>query len=179
MADELHDRAFARKIAAQHGESAALLQRPVDRHDDFLARRLLCGGGDLGEAAAVDVHGGPIDEAGADELPRDETDATCTVEVGGDEASARLEIGNDRCPRGDLVEVLELERNVELARDRKQVEDGVGRATGGGDRGDRILDRHAGEDCGGPHVSAHELERKPPGLFRCFGFRRVERGDPV
>ena len=58
VADELHDRAFARKVAAQHGEPAGLLQRPVDGHDDLLPRRLLRGGGDLGEGAAVDVQRG-------------------------------------------------------------------------------------------------------------------------
>ena len=70
------------------------------------------------------------------------------MKVGGDEASTRFEIGNDRCACGDLVEVLELERNVELTRDREQVEDGVDRAAGGGDRGDCILDRRAFDDRG-------------------------------
>ena len=59
------------------------------------------------------------------------------------------------------------------------MEDGVGRAAGGGDRGDCILDRSPCEDRGGTHVSAHEIERKLAGLFRSFGLRRVERGDAV
>ncbi len=179
MADELHDRAFARKIASQHGEPAALLQRPVDGDDDLLPRRLLRGSGDLCERAAVDVHCGPVDEPGPDELPRDETDATGAMEVGGDEASTRLEIGDDRRARRDLVEVFELERQVELARDREEVENGVRRAAGGGDRSDRILDRRPRQDRGRPHVPAHELERKLAGLFSSFALRRVERGDPV
>jgi len=56
VADELHDRALGREVAAQHGEPAGLLQRPVDGHDDFLAGRRGRSGGDLGERAAVDVH---------------------------------------------------------------------------------------------------------------------------
>jgi len=79
VADELHDRALAREIAPQHGEPAAFLQRPVDGHDNFLPRHLSCGVGDLPEGAAVDVHGGPVDETGPDELSRDETDTTCAM----------------------------------------------------------------------------------------------------
>jgi len=179
VTDELHDRAFGRKVAAQHGEAAALLQGPVDGNDDLLAGRCGSGGGDLCERAAVDVQRGTVDEAAVDELPCDEGGTAGLVEVGSDEASTRLEIGDDRRARRDLVEIVELEWQIELTCDREQVEDGVGRAAGGGDRGDRVVDRRPREERGRAHVTANEIERELAGLFCRARLGRVERGNPV
>ena len=122
--DELHDRAFARKVAAQHGEPAGLLQRPVDRDDDLLSRRLDCTASAISASVRPSTFSAePSTRPALEQLARDESDAAGAMEVGGDEASARLEIGDDRRARRDLVEVVELERQAELARDREQVED--------------------------------------------------------
>ena len=43
------------------------------------------------------------------------------MEVGSDEASTRLEIGDDRGACRDLVEVVELEWQTELTRDGEQM----------------------------------------------------------
>jgi len=119
VADELDDRAFGREVAAQHGEPTGFLQRPVDRDDDLLPRRLAHGGGNLGEGAAVDVQRGSVGETCVHQLAGDEGDAAGAVEIGRDEPSAGLQIGDDRCASRDFVEVVELERQAELACDRK------------------------------------------------------------
>ena len=103
MADELHDRAFGREVAAQHREPAGRLQRPVDRHDDLLARRLL-----RRRARSRRACGRRRSRASPSTRPRASASSRATsatpparVEVGGDEAAARLEVGDDRRARGD------------------------------------------------------------------------------
>ena len=61
------------------------------------------------------------------------------VQVGGDEAPARLEVAQARAGLGDPVEVVDVERDARLARHREQVQDGVGGAAGRRDGQDRVL----------------------------------------
>ena len=75
VARELHDAALRREIAAQDGEASRRLQRPLDRDDDLLPRRLDDRGRHLGQRAAVDVRRVAVHEAGLQELARDESDA--------------------------------------------------------------------------------------------------------
>ena len=169
MAGELHDAAVGSEVAAEDREAAARLERALDRHDDLLAGRLDDRGRNLGERAAVDVRRVAVHEPGLQQLARDERDAAGGVQVGRDEAAARLDVGDDRRPLGDAVEVVELERDAELARDREQVEDAVRRAAGGGDRGDRVLERVAREDLRRAHVVADELHRDAAGVVGRLG----------
>src|SRR5207244_10820472 len=80
---------------------------------------------------------------------------------------------------GGLVEVVQLELEAELPRDREQVEDAVRGAAGRGDRSDRVLDRLAGEERRRAEVFADELERERARALRRLGLRRVERRDRV
>jgi hypothetical protein len=55
-----------------------------------------------------------------------------------------------------------LERDAELVRDGQQVEHRVGRAAGGSDRGDRVVDRRAGHDRRRPDVVATSVMTSSP-----------------
>src|SRR5437870_5806201 len=101
------------------------------------------------------------------------------MEVGSDEASTRLEIGDDRRACRDLVEVVELEWQTELTRDGEQMQDRIRRAAGGGDGRDRVLDRRPREDRGRTDVAANEVERKLAALLCRLCLRGVERRDAV
>ena len=121
---------------------------------------LLDRGRDVAERAAVDRRRVDVDEALLRQLARDERDAAGAVDVDGVEAAPRLHVGEHRRPRGDPVEVVDRERDPELARDREQVQDAVRRAAGGGDRGGRVLERLARDDLARPHVAADEVDRR-------------------
>src|SRR5690606_10895203 len=64
VADELHHAAVRREVAAQDGDPAAVLDRPVERPHHLLARRLARAGGFFGDRAAGDRRRAPIDEPG-------------------------------------------------------------------------------------------------------------------
>ena len=179
MAGELHDAAVRREVAAQDREPAGRLQRRLDRDDDLLARRLDDGGRDLGERAAVDVRRVAVHEAGLQQLARDERDAAGGMQVGRDEAAARLDVGDDRRARRDAVELVDRQVDAELVRDREQMQHAVRRAAGRGDRGDRVLDRVTRDHLRRPRVVADELHRDAPGFERSVVLRRIGRGDVV
>ena len=103
------------------------------------------------------------------ELAGNQSDAACLVHVGGDVPAAGLQVGDDRRALRDRVEVLELELDPDLVRDREQVEHAVRRAARAGDGGDRVLERLSGEDLRGPHVVAHELHHQLARLARGLG----------
>ena len=87
-----------------------------------------------------------MDEAGVDELACDEGDPARLVEIGGDEAAAGLDVGDDRRALGDRVEVVDRELDAGLGGNREQMQDAVRRAAGRSDRGDRVLERVARQD---------------------------------
>ena len=160
-------------------EAARRLDRRLDRDDDLLARRLDDGGRDLAERATVHVGRVRVDQALLGQLARDERDAAGAVDVRGDVPAARLEAREDRRTRRDLVEVLELVRDPELARDREQVEDAVRRAAGRRHRGGRVVERLAGDDRARAQVLAKQLHRELARLVGGLVLALLERGDPV
>ena len=85
---------------------------------------------------------------------RDERRAAGGVEIGRDEAAARLEVGDERNRCADAIEVLEAERDAGLFRDRHQVEHGVRRAAGRRNRGDGVLERLRRENLPRPQIAA-------------------------
>ena len=177
VAGELDDGALGRERAAQDREPAGRLERLAATRRRRPGRASSTSAPTSAERAAVDAARVAVGDAGADELARDEADAAGLVHVGGDVAAARLQVGDDRGALGDLVEVLELERDPDLAGDREQVQDAVRRAAGAGDGGDRVLERVAREDLGRANVVADERHHELAGLAGRLGLRRVRRRD--
>ena len=95
------------------------------------------------------------------------------VQVGGDEAAARLQVGEQRRALGDPVEVVDLQLDAGLAGDREQVQHPVGRAAGGADAGDRVLQRLAGDDPARPQVLGEQAHRELADSLRDLVLGRV------
>ena len=133
-------------------------------HDDLLPRSLDHGRRDLAERAPVDVGRLVVDEPGFHELSRDERDATRLVDVGRDDsgrhglmlATTGVARRRGRSPRA--------ERNAELAGDREEVQDAIGRAAGRGDRRRGVLECLPRDDLGRTDVAPDELHHEPPRL---------------
>ena len=118
MPGELHDAAFGRKVPAEDREAACRGEQGLDRTATSSLparrrpRRPLQG-------AAVHVRRLAVDETCLHELSCDERDTAGFVHVGCDERPPG-EARDDRSPRGDSIEVVELERDPDLACDREQ-----------------------------------------------------------
>ena len=179
MAHELDDAALRSEVAVQDGEAAGGSQRPGRGHDHLLPRLLLRGLAHLGQRAALDVDDAFVHEPAAGELASDESDAARAVEVGGDETAARLQVGEHRRAGGDRVDVVEGEWEVQLPRDREQVEHAVRGAAGGGEGDDRVLECLPRDDRRRSRVVADQIEHKPSRLLRGRRLRGVERGNVV
>src|SRR5690606_11256992 len=96
VAGELDDAPVRREVAAQDREAAVGLERVVERADDLLAGRLLGGPGDVADGLAGDGDRALVEEAGVEQALGDKRDAAGVVEVGRDEAAARLEVAEQR-----------------------------------------------------------------------------------
>ena len=69
----------------------------------------------------------------------------------------------ERGPVGDRPEVVDVERDAVLVGDRQQVEHAVGRAAGGGDAGDPVLERVPGHDRRRPDVAPDQVHHQLAG----------------
>ena len=96
-------------------------------------------------------------------------DAADAMQVDGEEASARLQVGDQRRAREHRGDVVEREADAGLVRDRRQVQAGVGRAAGGGDRGAGVLER----------LARHQVARQRPAVAHDLGRRAGRRGAPA
>ena len=123
-----------------------------------------------------------VEQVLLEQLAHHQLDATRVGQLRCAEAATRPHVGDQRRPLRDPVEVVDLERDEELGRDREQVQHAVGRATGRGDHGDRVLDRVAVDDLAWLEVLADEvhdqLAAAPRGLVlaRVLGRDAVEAG---
>ena len=108
MAGQLDDAAVRREVAVQDRQAAGRLQRLVDRTTTSWLPASPRPVGDLGQRPAVDV-GAPTVHQLAAATSRCATSAMPpgVEQVDGDEAAAGLQVGDDRRPPGDRVEVVD------------------------------------------------------------------------
>ena len=144
MPGELDDGALGGEVAAQDREPALGLERVRERADDLLAGALAGRRRLLADRPAADGDLVGVQDPGLGEPVEDQRHAARRVEVGGDEATAGLEVGEQRRRARDPLEVVDRELDPRLARDGEQVQDAVGRAAGRAHAGDRVLERVAG-----------------------------------
>ena len=95
-AGELDDGALGREVAAQDREPALGLERIGERAHDLLAVFLDRGGGLLADRPAADRDRVLVQDPGLGEAVEDQRHAAGAVEVGGDEAPAGLQVGEQR-----------------------------------------------------------------------------------
>ena len=156
MARQLDDAAARRQVSAQDREPAGRLERLLDRHHHRLAGRLHHLIRDLAQRPAVDRHRTRMDQLPLGQLSGHQRDATGVEDVGRDVLPARLQTGHDRRPGRDRVEVVDRERNAQLARDRQQMQHAIGRAAGRGNRRGRVLERLPRHDLRGAVAEARD-----------------------
>src|SRR5262249_49986131 len=152
----LDDAALRGEVAPEDAEAAAGLDGRLDREDDVLPLALDDGSRDLTQRATIDSWSVAVDEPLFGELPRDERDTACTVDVGRVVATPRLHVGEHRRLLRHAVEVVDRERDPELVRDREQVEKAVRRAARRHDGGGRVLEGLAGHELRGAEVLSDE-----------------------
>jgi hypothetical protein len=175
VAGELDHAALGRQVAAQDRDPAGLLDRVLDRADDLLARRLLR----LVRVPADRLAGHRrrvlVQQAEVLQPLRQDRGAAGGVQVGGHEPPAGLEVAQRRRRFGDPVEVVDVERDAGFAGHGEQVQDAVGRAAGGGDGEDRVLDRLAGDDVARPLTAPQDVHDELARGTRDLGLARVLR----
>jgi hypothetical protein len=134
---------------------------------------------DLTKGPAVDIRLIPMNQPSVNHPLDEDAEPAGLVEVGGDEGAARLEAGQDRRLAGDALEVLELEPDIGLVRDRQQVQHGVGGAAGSREGGDRVLQRRPRDDGARPDVTLDQVHGQLAGLSRHLGLGLVHRRNAV
>ncbi len=87
-----------------------------------------------------------VEETCVEEALGEEAGAACVLVVLGGVLAAGGEVADEGRALADAVEVVDGERDVELARDGDEVQDGVGAAARGADGDDGVLDGLAGDD---------------------------------
>ena len=113
-------------------------------------------------------------------------DAADIVQILHDIAPARLQIGDVRRALRDLAEIVQVELDADLVRDRRDVQPAIGRAAGRRDDRHSVLDRLPRDDVAGPDVAPDEFHdgftrRLGVGVARVVGCRcpgRSGQGQP-
>jgi hypothetical protein len=171
---DLHHRPVRAERAAQDDEAAAAVEGPRPRADHLLVpdRR---GRDVLRDRAAR--HGRRVEVEHVRELGHHGRQAARVVEVLHQVPAGGLEVDEPRRRRAQLVEQAERQLDADAPGEREQVQDRVRRAADRVQHADRVLERLAREDRGGPLVLLHHRDDPPAGRLREPGAPRVDRRD--
>src|SRR5436309_5703965 len=123
---DLDHRTLRRERAAQDDKTTLVAQRPRQRGDNLLAGCLTHRLALLAQRSAGDRQGVTVDEAAFDEAAREQADATGAMQLHSREATARLEVAQQRRAAADAIDLVDVELDPDLAREGKQVEHRVG-----------------------------------------------------
>ena len=126
MAGDLDHTPIGRQVALEHDQTPCSLYRVGRWINHLLAGGFPGGGRFLPNRPAGHGDGVLVQEPQLFEPMRHKTDATRFIKVGRNKASARLQVGKQRNPLVDPVEIIEIERHVSLSRDGQQVQHRVG-----------------------------------------------------
>src|SRR5690606_36164553 len=156
---DLHDRTGGCERTLQDGDAAEVVDGVVEGVD-----HLAIGGGRI-EHLEVLRHGAAgdgdlvaVQQPLLEQHAHDDGHAADAGDVLHVVRAVRLGGGEVRDPGGDLVEVVQLELDVRLVRDREQVEHRVGGPAERHDHRDRVLERPLGEDVPRADVPAEQVE---------------------
>ncbi len=169
QARDLDQRAVGREVAFQHDDAAGRMQR-ASRARARPRRRA---------PAALASSSASVRPDSASASPCRWPPSSSAFSTGGDAAdavqverevlAAGLQVGDQRRAREHLGDVVEREADAGLVRDRRQVQAGVGRAAGRGDRGGGVLER----------LARDEVARQRPAVARRSRRRGGRRGAPA
>ncbi len=120
MSGEFHDTAIGRQRSTQDREATGRLERRLDGDDDPLAVGRDGVRADLGEGPAIDRGRTAVEQAGSlQQFVHHQTETAGFVHVGRGEPAPGLQVGHDRRPVGDRAELVDVELETELVRDRQ------------------------------------------------------------
>ena len=176
---QLHHAALGREVSAKDGQATGGLERCLDGHHHLLPRRLRDVVGDLLQGAAIHGGRGAVDLPLLQELAHHQARAAGVVEVHGHVLAAGLDVGDDGRALGDGVELIDGERDAELAGDGHQVHHRIGGTTRRGHRCHGVVDGTPVNDVGGRDVLAHQAHDHLPGLLGRSALAGVGGGDAV
>ena len=147
-----------RERAAQHRDAALRVDRIGERVNDLaVGLRWIEIGEVLGHGLAGDGEAIAVEQTVLEQLAENQLHAADTVEVGHVVLAVRLHVGDVRNARADAIEVVELELDTRLVRDREQVQHRVrGAAERHRDR-DRVLERLFRHDLPRPDAQRDEV----------------------
>ena len=144
---DLHDRAAGSERAGEDDDASLLVQGLVERvHDHAVGGGRIELGQVLGHGLAGAGEDVAVQEAGIEEVLQHHRHPAHTIEITHVELAARLHVGDVGHLRRDAIEVLELEFDARLVRQRQQVEHGVGGSTEGRRDGNGVLEGLLGHD---------------------------------
>ncbi|MNV16106.1 hypothetical protein D3C71_1068600 [compost metagenome] len=178
MAGQLDDRALRGHVAIDDGVGAARHDGGVHAGDDLLARRLF-GFSGFGEQAAAGDGRGVDDLARLGQALGDQARAARREQVRGQEASAWLQVADDRSLDAGLMAVLDAEVDAGLGGDSGQVHDGVGRSARGRDRDSGVLQAGAGDVFAGGVAGEDALDDQAAAALAFRALARIDGGDVV
>src|SRR5919112_4030951 len=174
VAGDLDHAAFRREVAFENYESARGPEGLLDRDDHILSRRLLGLLDLLGEGATRGRKLGSVYEVGVEQPFAQQPAPTRAVDVYRGVAAAGLKVGDDRGATAHAVEVVDVEGYPDLAGYGEQVEDEVGRPSGGRPGGDAVLEGLAGQDAFWREAALEQLHDEPTGARADFILATVE-----
>ena len=170
------DDATARRSRATQDEQATIGMDRIRERVHDRAVRVRSVGESLGHRLTCDRQLVTVQEARVEQLLEDRRHATNLVEIGHHVLATRLEVGNVWRHLGNSIEIVELELDVGLVRDREQMQDGIRRATRGVDRHDRVLEGLLGHDPARVQLELDGLDSKLAGLDSPFAAPHVRGG---
>src|SRR5215831_210144 len=100
---------------------------------------------------------------GVDEPLRHDAGSPGVAEVDRGESPTRLQPGPERRAPAHAIEIVDRERDVDLAREREQVEDGVRRAAARRHAGDRVLEGGARRDLARAETASQHVHDEAAG----------------
>ena len=149
VAADLGHASLGREVAVQNHQAAGFLQRLVQRRNHFLVRRFDGASCFSAQRLAAHRHRVLVKMFALQQTVRQQANSSGAVHIGSDKTPRRLQVGQQRRAFADFLEIVDVQGDAGLARDGEQVQDGVGRASGGGDSRDRVLECGAREDVSG------------------------------
>ena len=167
---DLDERAIGREVAFENHDPAAGRKRRTLDHLAVGARMVLqlFFQRPARERQAIAVQGTALEQRFQHGV-----NAACRVKVFREETPARLHVGEERRAPCHAREIIEREADAGLVRDRRNVQPGVGRAAGRGDRGAGVLQALLCHQLSGQRTVFQKIHHDLAGLAgKIVSFRR-------
>src|ERR1041385_227180 len=146
MAADFCHAAMGREIALHDHQSTGFLEWLVKRSDDWLSGSFFRLIGLFGESFAGDGKRGAVYALSIEQAFGDHGNSPGVMNVRSDVLARRLQVRKQRSPLAHLLEIINVEFHSHFARDREQMQNGIGRSSGTGPTRNGIVECLFGEN---------------------------------